>query len=187
MIGVGSRGAVLATSSEAPVLPHEQGGWTGIDLGELDPEAEAPYWITISLVPGVGPVGFARLLRRFGSARAAWAAGPGLLESLPRVPDDAAPALARLRREGATRVVARVAAATTRCGGVILTALDPAYPAALSAADPRPPVLYLSGDPASMAQPCVAIVGTRRASGYGRSCAAEIAEELAHGAPGTAG
>ena len=179
MIGVGSRGAVLATSSEAPVLPHEQGGWTGIDLGELDPEAEAPYWITISLVPGVGPVGFARLLRRFGSARAAWAAGPGLLESLPRVPDDAAPALARLRREGATRVVARVAAATTRCGGVILTALDPAYPAALSAADPRPPVLYLSGDPASMAQPCVAIVGTRRASGYGRSCAAEIAEELA--------
>jgi DNA processing protein len=157
----------------------DRGGWTGIDLAALDREAEAPYWIAISLVPGVGPVGFARLLRRFGNARTAWAAGPALLETLPRIPDDAAPALARLRREGAGRVASRVAAATQRCGGQILTALDADYPAALSATDPRPPVLYLAGDPASMARPCVAIVGTRRASGYGRSCAAEIAEELA--------
>jgi DNA processing protein len=102
-----------------------------------------------------------------------------LLETLPRVPDDAAPALARLRREGAGRVASRIAAATRRSGGQILTALHAAYPAALSAADPRPAVLYMAGDPASMARPCVAIVGTRRASGYGRSCAAEIAEELA--------
>ena len=182
MIGVGVKGPVGAASamSHGEQLPRpDHGGWTGIDLGELDRDAEAPYWITISLVPGVGPVGFARLLRRFGSARAAWAAGPALLEVLPRVPDDAAPALARLRREGASRVASRVAAATRRCGGTILNALDPAYPAALSAADPRPPVLYVAGDPASMTRLCVAIVGTRHASGYGRSCAAEIAEELA--------
>ena len=180
MIGVGTNGPVLAAAM--PGMPRgrvEHGGWTGLDLDELDREAEAPYWITISLVPGVGPVGFARLLRRFGSGRAAWAAGPALLETLPRVPDDAAAALTRLRREGATRVAARVATATRRCGGLIRTALDPEYPAALSAADPRPPVLYLAGDPASLTRPCVAIVGTRRASGYGRSCAAEIAEELA--------
>lgn len=181
MIGVGAMGPVLEESQPARAAGGraEHGGWTGIDLDELDREAEAPYWITISLVPGVGPVGFARLLRRFGSVRAAWAAGPALLETLPRVPDDAAAGLARLRREGATRVAARIAEATQGCGGIILTALDPAYPAALSAADPRPPVLYLAGDPASMRRPCVAIVGTRRASGYGRSCAAEIADELA--------
>jgi DNA processing protein len=155
------------------------GGWTGIDLGSLDAEAERPYWIVLSLVPGVGPVGFARLLRRYGTARAAWLSGPALLAALPRIPDDAAPGLARLAREGVGRVAARVESATRRAGGTILTALDPLYPAALNAADPRPPLLYLAGDPASMARPCVAIVGTRRASGYGRSCAAEIAEELA--------
>ena len=172
MIGVGARGAVAAAampSVERGATPPEHGGWTGIDLAELDREAEAPYWIAISLVPGVGPVGFARLLRRFGSARAAWAAGPALLEALP-----GCRTMRRRRSPTASgrgqRVAARVAAATRRCGGTIVTALDPAYPPALSAADPRPPVLYLSGDPASMARPCVAIVGTRRASGYGRSC-----------------
>jgi DNA processing protein len=181
VIGVGARGAVgqAEVATRASERRFEHSGWTGIDLATLDREAETPHWIAISLVPGVGPVGFARLLRRFGNARNAWAAGPALLETLPRVPEDAAPALARLRREGAGRVASRVAAATRRSGGRILTALDADYPASLSAADPRPPVLYLAGDPASMARPCVAIVGTRRASGYGRSCAAEIAEELA--------
>ena len=180
MIGVGASGPLAeARPAPVPIQRSPVGGWTGIDLAALDPEAEAPYWIAIAQVPGVGPVGFARLLRRYGSARAAWAAGPELLEVLPRVPEDAGPALARLVREGVGRAASRVEAATRRAGGTILTALDPAYPAALSAADPRPPVLYVAGDPGSMARPCVAIVGTRRATGYGRSCAAEIADELA--------
>lgn len=182
MIGVGARGPISSASAltaAAPPLRPEEGGWLGIDLAAIDREAEVPYWIAISLVPGVGPVGFARLLRRYGSARAAWAAGPALLTALPRVPDDAVAGLARLHREGATRVADRVALAARGSGGTILTALDADYPAALAAADPRPPVLYLAGDPASMSRTCVAIVGTRRASGYGRSCAAEIAEELA--------
>jgi DNA processing protein len=181
MIGVGASGPVAATPSASAVgSPGPAvGGWTGIDLGSLDAEAERPYWIALSLVPGVGPVGFARLLRRYGTAQAAWLSGPTLLAALPRIPDDAAPGLARLAREGVGRVAARVESATRRAGGTILTALEPAYPAALNAADPRPPVLYLAGDAGAMTRPCVAIVGTRRASGYGRSCAAEIAEELA--------
>jgi DNA processing protein len=76
-------------------------------------------------------------------------------------------------------VAGRVVAAVQRAGGAVVTALDRRYPAALAAADPRPPVLYVAGDPASMDAPCVAIVGTRRATGYGRACAAEIADELA--------
>jgi DNA processing protein len=165
--------------SRPPQSQRGHAGWIGIDLRALDRESEVPHWIAISLVPGVGPVGFARVLRRFGSARAAWAAGPALLESLARLPDDAAPALARLQREGVSRVASRILTATQRAGGAIVTALDESYPMSLGAADPRPPVLYVAGDPASMAAPCVAVVGTRRASGYGRSAAAEIAEELA--------
>jgi DNA processing protein len=155
------------------------GGWSAVDLSALDPTSEAPYWIALSLVPGVGPVGFARLLHRFGSARAAWAAGPSMLGELPRLPEDAAAALARLRREGVAAVAARVGDATHTAGGTVVTALDGRYPAALAASDPRPPLLYVAGDPGAMDAPCVAIVGTRRATGYGRACAAEIADELA--------
>jgi DNA processing protein len=187
MIGVGANGPLAgpsATSGRAGRRRDEASrsaysGWTTIDLAALDPRIETPYWIALSLLPGVGPVGFARLLRRFGSARGAWAAGPPLLEELPRQPDDAATALARLRLEGVTAVAARVQEATRRSAGAVITALDPRYPAALAAVDPRPPVLYVAGDPGSLDAPCVAIVGTRRATGYGRACAAEIADELA--------
>lgn len=187
MIGVGSNGPVdtqpIARDGTprtvAPPVRYDRGGWAGLDLAHLDPETEAPFWIALSQVAGIGPVGFARLLRRFGSARAAWDAGLTLLEELPRAPDDAPAGLARLRREGVRPIAERVREATIRAGGVVLTALDPGYPASLSSVDPRPPVLFLAGDTASMGAPCVAIVGTRRATGYGRACAAEIADELA--------
>jgi DNA processing protein len=187
MIGVGANGPVASPPAGGELAPHrlempvrhEHRGWATLDLTTLDPSSETPYWIALSLVPGVGPVGFARLLRRFGSARGAWAAGSGLLEELPRLPDDAGPALARLRREGVASVAQRVLGATKRSAGVIVTALDRRYPSALAAVDPRPPVLYVAGNPGSMDAPCVAIVGTRRATGYGRACAAEIADELA--------
>ena len=187
MIGVGANGPLAsergtggaAANGGAPSASGEYGGWTSVNLADLDPRTETPYWIALSLVPGVGPVGFARLLRRFGSGEAAWAAGSAMLGALPRVPDDAAPALARLRREGVTAVAARVREATRRSAGTVITALDRGYPPALAAADPRPPVLYVAGDPTSMEGLCVAIVGTRRPTGYGRACAAEIADELA--------
>lgn len=187
MIGVGARGpiaeAVPANNrtrrAQATPTRSGRGGWASLDLSALDPTDEEPYWIALTLVPGVGPVGFARLLERYGSGRAAWAAGTALLDELPRNPEDAAPSLARLQREGAAAVAARVLEASSGAGGSIVTALDDRYPAALAASDPRPPLLYVAGDPASMAAPCVAIVGTRRATSYGRACAAEIADELA--------
>jgi len=181
VIGVGRhRGSAADQASGVDRGARRAGtGWTSLELGLLDPDVETNYWIALSLVPGVGPVGFARLLHRFGTARAAWAAGQTLLEELPRVPDEAASGLARLRREGATKVAARVTAAAQLAGAAVVTAMDPAYPSALAAADPRPPLIYLAGDAAALSAPCVAIVGTRRATGYGRSCASEIADELA--------
>ncbi|MEX0710202.1 MAG: DNA-processing protein DprA [Chloroflexota bacterium] len=180
MIGVGTRDVPAATAEVAArEMTIGHAGWATLDLGQIDPSSDEPFWIALSLIPGVGPVGFARLLHRYGSARAAWAAGPGLLGELPRFPDDAAPSLARLRREGAAAVSARVVKATARSGGTVITALDARYPPPLAAVDPRPPVLYVAGEVESMRVPCVAIVGTRRATGYGRSTATEVADELA--------
>jgi DNA processing protein len=176
MIGVGRAGP--RRGSEAALSTGATGS-SGVDLRTLDPDAERPYWIAISLVPGVGPIGYERILERFGSARAAWAAGAELLTCLPRVPPDAAAGLRALRRRGATQVARRVEADVRRAGGEVLTTLDPEYPPALRAGRPRPAVLYRAGDPESFERPAVAIVGTRRATGYGRSVAQELSDELA--------
>jgi len=174
--GTDSRGDRTPARASAPSAPGR--GWTGIELAAIDPVEDRPYWLALSLVPGVGPVGFARLLRRYGTARAAWAAGVDLLAELPRVPEEAASSLRRLQRRRAPAVADELERATRRAGGAVLTALDAGYPAALSGLDPRPAVLYLAGDGAALEATCVAVVGTRRATGYGHACAAEIGDAL---------
>jgi DNA processing protein len=69
--------------------------------------------------------------------------------------------------------------ATEAVGGRVVTVLDDDYPALLHTLDPRPPTLYVVGDAAAFRERAVAIVGTRRASGYGLSVATELASELA--------
>jgi DNA processing protein len=54
---------------------------------------------------------------------------------------------------------------------------EPNYPPALAAIEDAPPCIILLGDVARLAQPCVAIVGARNASGNGL----KLARELAHG------
>lgn len=187
MIGVGrasggladQRGDQPAAGDEGTSQPERGAGWRSVDLAAIDPVADRPFWLALSQLPGIGPVGFGRLLQRYGSAAAAWAAGADLLRELPRVPEDTELARRRLRRERPLDIAKRLEAATHRTGGTILTALDAAYPAALTALDVRPPVLYARGDLAVLDAPCVAIVGTRQASGYGRATTTELADELA--------
>ncbi|MGH2445694.1 MAG: DNA-processing protein DprA [Candidatus Limnocylindria bacterium] len=69
--------------------------------------------------------------------------------------------------------------ATEAAGGRVVTGLDADYPLALLTLDPRPPTLYLAGDGRALEERAVAIVGTRRASGYGLATATELGDELA--------
>lgn len=188
MIGVGPAGPLLDAADDPSPPRRGSGrvrgfdtwpGWSGLPLVRLDPALERPYWVALSLVPGLGPVAFGRLLHRFGSARDAWDAGPAVLDELQRPTPDAPDALRKLRRSGPRAILRRVEAALRRIDGRVLTAMDVEYPAALGSADPRPAVLYQAGDLAAFAGPAVAVVGTRRASGYGRASAVAIADELA--------
>ena len=140
---------------------------------------ERDCWIALSQVPGIGPAGFYRLLARFGSARAAWDSGPAALEEVGNVHPAATDGRSRPAQGDARAVARAVRAATERAGGRVLTALDDAYPPALLQLDPRPPTLFAMGDEAAFRRRAIAIVGTRRASGYGLSAAAEIAQDLA--------
>ncbi len=162
MIGVGSSG------------PRQTGG-----AGRESRATEREHWIALSLVPGIGPAGFAQLLRHHGSAAAAWDAGAPGLHGLARLPSSTATDFAELQRVGARSVARRVIAATEGTGGRVLTSTDDDYPKALLTLDPRPPTLYVAGALEAFGERAVAIVGTRRASGYGLATATELGTDLA--------
>ncbi len=59
---------------------------------------------------------------------------------------------------------------------------EPDFPSALQHSDGISPAILYSGNPSAFSKPCVAIVGTRSATSYGRVCARKFAEDLArHG------
>jgi DNA processing protein len=140
---------------------------------------ERDCWIALSLVPGIGPVGFARLIGRYGSATAAWAEGPRAVGETAGLGAVAAEGLARAERADPRSLASSLVRATERAGGRVVIATDEAYPPALLTLEPRPPTLYVVGPEEVFHRRAVAIVGTRRASGYGLSVASEISEDLA--------
>lgn len=63
--------------------------------------------------------------------------------------------------------------------GVAVTIADPRYPRSLRATRRPPPVLFVEGDVAALAEPGIAVVGTRDATGYGRAVAHHLGTALA--------
>ncbi len=155
-------------------------GPTGRGAGAATGRAsERDHWIALSMVPGVGPASFAHLIRHHGSAAAAWAAGSEGLREAARLPAGIALALDGMRRHDPRTVARQVIQRTERAGGRVVVASDDEYPPALLTLDPRPPVLYVAGDRAAFTERAIAIVGTRKASGYGLATAEQIGSDLA--------
>jgi DNA processing protein len=166
-------------------VPAEGGGGvTGVEAAASSSTAarlgvvqasERDAWVALSTLAGVGPATFSQLIRRHGSASAAWRAS----EDGPDAAGGAAAVSGAGPRGDAGAVARAVETATRRAGGRVVTSLDDAYPPALLTLDPRPPTLYVAGAVSAFRERGVAIVGTRRASSYGLSAAAEVADELA--------
>ena len=76
----------------------------------------------------------------------------------------------------------RIDNSTDDLGDEIFALVEEDFPPALTYASGVLPAFLCSGSPAAFSKPCVAIVGTRSATSYGRVCARKFAEELArHG------
>jgi DNA processing protein len=131
-------------------------------------QQEAFARIRLARSPNVGPVSFAQLLARFGTAEQALAA----------LPDLAARGGAQYRPARADVIEAEIAA-TRKAGARYLFRDSADYPPLLAELDSAPPVLIVRGDAALAAQPCVAVVGARNASAAAIKFARDLAAELA--------
>lgn len=137
---------------------------------------EREAWLALSLCDGVGEATVAKLLRAFGSAAAALAAPEADIEAVEGVSGRAARAIASGAWEKALPGEIRAA---QRLGIMVLTPVDPDYPAPLGRLDAKPPVVYARGSVSLDWTKAVTVVGTRRPTAAGRKAAASLTGELA--------
>jgi DNA processing protein len=143
------------------------------------PESKVSYdldAILLSMVPGVGPLLYQKLIEQFGSATSALNASLPSLMEIPGISVRVGSAILEARHTiDAKGEIARCAAA----GITITTRGSPGYPFALSQIPDPPPILYIDGELHPRDSLAVAIVGTRHATTYGMGQARILAAALA--------
>ena len=132
------------------------------------------YWLGLSLVPGLGPRTFQTLYQQFGSARKIWESSRReLLDSglAERVCDT----LCGLREDSDLEGELAKAA---ELGISLVTWEDERYPKNLKEISSPPPLLYIRGELLPRDEISLAVVGTRKFSGYGKRVTTKIVEDL---------
>lgn len=133
------------------------------------------HWLALVSLPGIGGATGRKLLERFGSIEAAFAAPDAELARVPRLSADL---VARLRSVSLAAIEAELAALAEEGLGV-LTWDDPDYPPNLRGLSDAPPVLFTRGVLRPEDADAVAIIGTREPTAEGIATAEAIARELA--------
>ena len=127
------------------------------------------------LVPGLGLRSANALIKHFKQPERVFDSRRGELEALGVPPEVADHALSPKSLERAGEEWEKAAA----LGVEIVDILDSAYPPLLREIFDPPIVLYIRGKKWNAELPQVAIVGTRRPTGYGLNCAERLGEDLA--------
>jgi DNA processing protein len=137
--------------------------------------SELSYWVGFNIVPGIGRVKISQLEAFFGNLERAWGGGTaelrqagldsGTVKSIqtwrPRI--DLNAEMEKLDRSGVHA----------------FTYHDEGYPARLKEIFDFPPLIYIKGDLIPADAFCLAVVGTRRSTIYGKQVTQEITAELA--------
>ena len=163
-----SPGSVVSETAVAP-YPLEKA-----KIGTVD-DNELKFWVALQRIPGIGPVRFGALERGFESLADAWKASKVALVAAGL--DGRATSTIVSGRSGIEpdAELDRL----KELGIQVVTVRDEGYPPRLKQIHARPPLLFFKGDLLPEDERSVAVVSTRKASGYGREVAAALAGDLA--------
>lgn len=135
---------------------------------------EAEPWITLQLCPALSPLLRRRLLERYGEARAVIsAAGAELLEAGLK------PSVLNWLRQPDPAVIVPCLDWLAGEGAHLVPFTDERFPPLLREIDDPPAALFVLGQVAALAEPQLAIVGSRAATPLGRSTAMDFSRALA--------
>lgn len=137
--------------------------------------SDRKYWLGFSLVPEIGAKRISLLLNWFGDLSKAWSASE---TELFQAGLEKQPTASLLRVRNHLDLDAEIEK-VSRVGAWLLTQDDDRYPPLLRKLPDAPPVLYVRGTLSSADERALSMVGTRKATTYGRDSAYHFAKQLA--------
>ena len=138
-------------------------------------EEDIKYWVGFNNIPGIGRVRLTQLENYFGNLENAWKAPIGELKRAGL--DSAALRTISHYRDGISPDAEMEK--LDKYDIYVLTSSNSGYPARLKEIYDYPPVLYVRGSLMKVDEWCLAVVGTRRATVYGKQVTEEIVTDLA--------
>ncbi|NMB41132.1 MAG: DNA-protecting protein DprA [Firmicutes bacterium] len=141
--------------------------------------SEAKYYHGFNLIPSVGPVRISKLIDHFGSAGRAWKAK---LNEMTEIKGFGSVLAKRIVRERGKINIDKEWDNVLKKGYSCVTEKNEDYPLLLKEIYDPPPIIYYCGDIKVANKCCLAIVGSRRHSFYGKEIAYKFASKLSeHG------
>ena len=136
---------------------------------------ELKYWVAFSRIPGIGRIRTSQLKEHFGKLEDAWKASEGELKQAGLDSRSTSALLALRPKISLDAEMEKLARYKVKA----ITCEDPRYPSRLKEIYDYPPVLYVRGNLLPKGEPCLAVVGTRRPTIYGRQVTEDIVADLA--------
>jgi DNA processing protein len=136
--------------------------------------SEIKYWIGFSKTPGIGKARLTALKDHFGSLKDAWKASKAELMR-GGLDDKIAESFIAFRKDFSAEAELSL---LNKYGIAALTCESPDYPSILKEVSDCPAVLYVRGELKPVDETSVAVVGTRRATAYGRQATEELVTNL---------
>lgn len=135
---------------------------------------ELKYWLALKWVPGLGNVGFVALLKTCGSPEEVFQAPTTRLRATPGIGPKVATQIKAFHKWAE---VERELALARERHAAIITCRDSLYPRNLLNIYDYPPIIYVKGT-LREEDICIAVVGSRMASTYGRFSTERLCREL---------
>ena len=136
---------------------------------------EGAYWLALALTSGLGPSRIKKLIQHFGTAEHVFRATLTELEAMGMQAVSAQSLATGKSLELADQECMKAAEAGAR----IISLSDPEYPPRLKEIYDPPVVLFVKGHVEVLADPGIAMVGTRHPTPYGSGMAERLSTDLA--------
>jgi DNA processing protein len=133
------------------------------------------YWLALALTPGLGPTRIKKLIENFGTGERVFNASLTELEATGILAVSAQSIATGKSMELAQEECGKVVEAGAR----IISLSDPEYPPRLKEIYDPPVILFVKGSVEVLAQPGIAMVGTRHPTPYGSGMAERLSTDLA--------